>query len=831
MSVKYELVLPEQVDTLQLSSAVKTVLAASLNADKKIAVSTSSAVVRPTFQITTPNEPQPLVVKLIEPNAIVRFITGNTQLESKLIDFDEKSLYPAVSSISNLTPEVSEELSKLLPTSDTSAEAIILFGDLQALVMARTKVALAADASVTMWHQKLLNEPRIKSAILPVFKLDYARPPKNDKKSSSPAAAGAAAGVAAGVAAGAGATKSSASQSTPKSVEVPKAEGPTVDSNVELKPEQHPILPKKGSRNVLITSALPYVNNVPHLGNIVGSTLSADFYARYAKARGYNALFICGTDEYGTATETKALEEKVTPLELCTHFHKIHKEVYDWFGIEFDKFGRTSTDKQTEIAQEMFLKLLENKLLKEQTSTQLYCEEHQGFLSDRYVEGTCPRCHYEDARGDQCDGCGQLLDPLELIKPRCKLDNSTPVQRETKHMYLELDKIQPRLEEWLATASPPWPKNAQTIVRTWLKEGLRPRSITRDLKWGTPVPLEGYEKKVLYVWFDAPIGYPSITANYTDEWKQWWKPENPDDINLVQFMGKDNAPFHAVVFPSSEIGAKDGWKLVDYLSTTEFLNYEGGKFSKSRNIGVFGSDAKLTGISPSVWRYYLACARPETSDTQFSWADFVNRNNGELLANLGNFVNRVVKFTIAKYQGGVPQFTPPASDSAVLKEFNERLHQYVDAMERVQIREGIEIAMRFSARGNQYLQDSKLDNTLFAEHPELCAQVIGTSLNMIYVLSALIYPFMPDTSKQIWEQLNVPARTIPDDIDFAIKPGHHIGKAQYLFSRIDSSKIDEWFGKFGGGATLQKEIDEDRQLKKEKKLAKKAAMKGESETK
>lgn len=307
---------------------------------------------------------------------------------------------------------------------------------------------------------------------------------------------------------------------------------------------ENPILPEKGKRNTLVTSALPYVNNVPHLGNVIGSVLSADVYARYSKLRDRPTLFICGTDEYGTATETKALETGQTPKELCDEFHAKHKAVYDWFDIGFDYFGRTSTEKQTEIVQDIFLRLYENGYIEERTTTQPYCEKHSAFLADRFVEGTCPKCGYDDARGDQCDKCGGLLDPFELINPRCKIDGSQPVPRDTKHLFLALTKLQPTVNEWFQKTHKEygWPANAVSITQAWLTKGLEGRSITRDLKWGVPVPLEGFENKVFYVWFDACIGYPSITACYTDEWEKWWK--NPEDVRLYQFLGKDNTPFH-----------------------------------------------------------------------------------------------------------------------------------------------------------------------------------------------------------------------------------------------------------------------------------------------
>lgn len=578
-----------------------------------------------------------------------------------------------------------------------------------------------------------------------------------------------------------------------------------VQTGFLVNPASSNIVPKDNERNILISSALPYVNNVPHLGNIIGSVLSADIYARYAKNRNYNTLFVCGTDEYGTATETKALEDGVTPKELCDKFHAIHKDVYDWFNIGFDYFGRTTTELQTEIAQEMFMRLYNNDYLEEKTVEQLYCDEHHSFLADRFVEGTCPICKYEDARGDQCDKCGNLLDPLQLINPRCKVDNATPIVRQSTHIYIKLGDLEEELKVWIEESSSKgaWSKNARTITNSWTKRGLESRCITRDLKWGTPVPLKNYEEKVLYVWFDATIGYVSITANYfkdknLDDWKKWWK--NPENVDLYQFMGKDNVPFHTVVFPATQIGTRDNWTKLHHLSTTEYLQYEGGKFSKSRGVGVFGNNAKETGVSPSVWRYYLASVRPETSDSHFSWDEFVTKNNSELLANLGNFVNRLVKFAVAKYNGVIPKFDPSKIPNyeKFVTEVNELLKNYIENMEAVNLRRGLEIAMAISSRGNQFLQDNKLDNSLYDNQPDVSDAVVAVGLNLIYLVSAIISPYMPETRDQIDQMLNAPALSITDKFMLVLEAGHNIGKAQYLFKRIDEKKVEEWRSLYGG---------------------------------
>ena len=307
--------------------------------------------------------------------------------------------------------------------------------------------------------------------------------------------------------------------------------------------------------------------------------LSADVYARFCRLRGYNVVYVCGTDEYGTATETKAIEAGKTPQEICDYYHAIHADIYRWFDISFDHFGRTTTQQQTDIAQDIFNKCDSNGYLLADELEQLFCETDNRFLADRFVEGTCPHCAYPDARGDQCDSCGKLLNAIELIQPKCKLCKTAPIVRRSSHLFLDLGKLQHEsLAAWVdeRQVEGGWTDNAINITKAWLDGGLKPRCITRDLKWGTPVPKAGYEDKVFYVWFDAPIGYISITANYTPQWEQWWK--SPHNVQLYQFMGKDNVPFHCVIFPASLMGTRDPWTLVHHIDATEYLNYEGIKF-------------------------------------------------------------------------------------------------------------------------------------------------------------------------------------------------------------------------------------------------------------
>ena len=402
----------------------------------------------------------------------------------------------------------------------------------------------------------------------------------------------------------------------------------------------------------LITSALPYVNNIPHLGNLT-QVLSADVFARFCRSRGYETMYICGTDEYGTASETRALQEGVTPQELCDYYHEIHKAIYRWFDIDFDYFGRTSTPLQTEIVQAIFHACDVNGYITEKESEQLYCPECGRFLADRFVKGACPHCGNEDARGDQCEKCGTLLDPTELIDPKCSVCGSTPVVRKTKNLYLDLPKLLPRLQAWMDKASVEgfWAKNAVQTTASWIRDGLQERCITRDLKWGIPVNKPGYEDKVFYVWFDAPIGYISITANKTKDWEYWWR--DPENTELFQFIGKDNIPFHTVVFPAALLGTEEKWTMLHHMSSTEYLNYEGGKFSKSKGIGIFGNDVEETGIPADVWRFYMFYNRPEKSDFTFTWLDFQDKVNKELIGNLSNLVNRTLTFVKRFYDGSL----------------------------------------------------------------------------------------------------------------------------------------------------------------------------------
>ncbi len=498
----------------------------------------------------------------------------------------------------------------------------------------------------------------------------------------------------------------------------------------------------------LITSALPYVNNVPHLGNLI-QVLSADVFARFCRLAGYETLYVCGTDEYGTATETKAQEEGITPRELCDRFHILHRDIYAWFGIAFDKFGRTSTPRQTEIVQSLFKDLDAAGFIKQQTIEQLYCERCSRFLADRYVKGTCPSCGYDGARGDQCENCGKLLDPTELKEPKCSSCGSTPHFKSTTHLYIDLPSIKPKLEAWMKEASVRgfWANNAIQMTQAWIRDGLKERAITRDLKWGIPVPKAGFEDKVFYVWFDAPIGYISITATAADEmgfdWKSWWM--EPKDVELFQFIGKDNIPFHTVIFPSSLLGSGRDWTMLHHMSSTEYLNYESGKFSKSKGIGVFGNDAMESGIAADVWRFYIFFNRPEKSDYTFTWSEFQDKVNGELIGNLGNLVNRTLTF-VTRYYGGV--IPAGARDGAFWHEAAAIESSIKERLEGAELREAFREAFALSDLANKRFQDGEPWKTRISE-PEKAASLIRDLCYILRDLAVIVRPYLPATAERI----------------------------------------------------------------------------------
>lgn len=574
--------------------------------------------------------------------------------------------------------------------------------------------------------------------------------------------------------------------------------------------EDKEILPVKDKKNVLITSALPYVNNVPHLGNLIGAVLSADVFARFSRLRGWNTLYVCGTDEYGTATEFKAVMEKKSCKEICDHFNAIHNKIYKNFNIDFDIFSRTTTPKHKEIAQDIFLTIRDKGYFELKTMQQYFCENCQLPLADRFIRGICPHCKAVDAKGDQCDDCGKLTTPEDLKDPKCSICSNTPIQRETEHFFIDLQTLQPELEKWIEETSEigHWTANSIAISKAWLKDGLHPRCITRDLKWGVQVPVEGYEKKVFYVWFDAPIGYISITANYTDEWKQWW--QNPENVKLYQFMGKDNVPFHTVVFPSTLIATRQNWTKIHHISTTEYLQYEGCKFSKSKGTGVFGDDVEKTGIPIDVWRYYLLINRPEQGDSFFNWDDVQCKNNNELIMNPGNLANRVLNYIYKNKDKVVPSIDKSLlseGDKAFLQQLTDQFKRYVESMEFVKLKDGLKKVMEFSSLLNKFMQD----NEIWSKDTDKIRQdiVLNILANGIRLLAVMFEPFIPGFSAKLYYFLGFSERTLKDEVYIetvlgftnneqlldSIPAGQVMNQPIPIFEKIE--KVDQWRSVFG----------------------------------
>ena len=561
----------------------------------------------------------------------------------------------------------------------------------------------------------------------------------------------------------------------------------------------------------LITSALPYVNNIPHLGNLM-QVLSADVFARFCRSRGYETMYICGTDEYGTASETRALQEGVTPRELCDHYHEIHKSIYQWFDISFDYFGRTSTPKQTEIVQHIFAECDRNGYITEKETEQLYCPDCHRFLADRFVSGTCPHCGYEGARGDQCEKCGTLLDPTELVDPRCSVCGATPVLRKTKNLYINLPKLLPVFSAWMDKASVDgfWAKNAVQITASWLRDGLQERCITRDLKWGIPVNKPGYEDKVFYVWFDAPIGYISITANKTDDWEYWWR--DPENTELYQFIGKDNIPFHTVVFPCSLLATGEEWTMLYHMSSTEYLNYEGGKFSKSKGIGIFGNDVEETGIPADAWRFYMFYNRPEKSDFTFTWADFQEKINKELIGNLSNLVNRTLTFVERFYGGSVGD---GELDEDIVRAAKEKEEAITAALERADERDAIRMIFELSDVGNKAFQDGEPWKKR-KDDPEAAAKLLRTLLYLIRDLGVMVTPYMPSTGRRIlsfigsedaaWESVGSFSGEI------AVKG------AELLFQKLEDGRVAELRERYSGSQQERSEREKNASQKEGKEM-------------
>ncbi len=549
----------------------------------------------------------------------------------------------------------------------------------------------------------------------------------------------------------------------------------------------------KEYKRYLITSALPYANGPVHIGHLAGVYVPSDIYTRYLRLKGYDVISVCGSDEHGVPITIKARKEGITPQQVVDRYHEIIEKSFRRLGMSFDIYSRTSSPTHRVTASEFFRKLYDEGKFIEQTTEQFYDEEAQTFLADRYIIGECPHCHNEKAYGDQCEKCGSTLSSNELINPRSAVSGAVPVKRETKHWYLPLDKYEGFLREWILEGHKEWKSNVYGQCKSWLDLGLQPRAVSRDLDWGIPVPVEGADGKVLYVWFDAPIGYISATKDLTPDWEKYWKSE---DTKMVHFIGKDNIVFHCIVFPSM-LKAHGGYILPENVPANEFLNLEGDKISTSQNWAVWLHEYldEFPG-KEDVLRYVLCANAPETKDNDFTWKDFQSRNNSELVAVLGNFVNRALVLTKKYYDGVVPERGALTEyDEATIEEMQQIKASLERNIEHYHFREALKDAMQFARIGNKYLADTEPWKVVKSD-----AERVKTILNIALQITAntaiAIEPFMPFSAEKILKMLAVDKFSWEDMGSMELIPaGHTIGEAQLLFEKIEDDVIQKQLDK------------------------------------
>ena len=545
---------------------------------------------------------------------------------------------------------------------------------------------------------------------------------------------------------------------------------------------------KKEFKRYLVTSALPYANGPVHIGHLAGVYVPSDIYVRYLRQRGADVISVCGSDEHGVPITIKARKEGVTPQDIVDKYHNIIKSSFERLGMSFDIYSRTSSATHAKTASDFFRTLYDKGEFTEATSQQYYDEEAQTFLADRYITGTCPKCGNERAYGDQCEKCGSTLNATDLIDPKSAVSGSKPVMRETKHWYLPLDKHEQMLREWILEGHKEWKSNVYGQCKSWLDGGLQPRAVSRDLDWGIPVPVEGAEGKVLYVWFDAPIGYISATKDLTPDWEKYWKSE---DTKMVHFIGKDNIVFHCIVFPSM-LKAHGGYILPENVPANEFLNLEGDKISTSRNWAVWLHEYldEFPG-KEDVLRYVLCANAPETKDNDFTWKDFQARNNNELVAILGNFVNRALVLTQKYYEGVVPAAGELTDyDRETLAEMPKIRKALEENIEGYRFREALKEAMNLARLGNKYLADTEPWKVVKTD-PERVKTILNIALQITAELSIAIEPFMPFSAAKIIKMLNIEKLDWERLGDAEVLPaGHVIGKAELLFEKIEDSVVE-----------------------------------------
>ncbi len=541
-------------------------------------------------------------------------------------------------------------------------------------------------------------------------------------------------------------------------------------------------------KRYLVTSALPYANGPIHIGHLAGVYIPSDIYTRYLRLRGREVISVCGSDEHGVPITIKAKREGITPQQVVDRYHNIIKESFVKLGMSFDIYSRTSSPTHAATASEFFKKLYEEGKFIERTTEQFYDVEAQTFLADRYITGTCPRCQNEKAYGDQCEKCGSTLSPDELIEPHSALSGSVPIKKETTHWYLPLDQYEPFLKEWILDGHKEWKSNVYGQCKSWIDGGLQPRAVSRDLDWGIPVPVEGAEGKVLYVWFDAPIGYISATKDVTPEWEKYWKDE---ETKMVHFIGKDNIVFHCIVFPSM-LKAHGDYILPENVPANEFLNLEGDKISTSRGWAVWLHEylEEFPG-KEDVLRYVLCANAPESKDNDFTWKDYQARNNNELVAILGNFVNRALVLTKKYYDGVVPACGELTDyDRETIAELATIKASLESNIEAYKFREALKDAMNVARIGNKYLADTEAWKVIKSD-PKRVETILNIALQITANITIVIEPFMPFSAQKIVDMLGVSRfdweRLGSMDL---ISAGHKIGEPTLLFEKIEDSVVE-----------------------------------------
>lgn len=560
----------------------------------------------------------------------------------------------------------------------------------------------------------------------------------------------------------------------------------------------------------LITSALPYINGVKHLGNLVGSMLPADVYARYLRGRGHDVLYICATDEHGTPAELAAAAAGLEVADYCAREHRVQADLGVRYGLSWDHFGRSSSPQNADLTRHLAEQLRANDLIEERVTEQVYSIDDGRFLPDRYIIGTCPHCGYPRARGDQCENCTRLLEPAQLIDARSAISGSTNLERRTtKHLYLRQSLMADRIRAWI-DAKDDWPVLVTSIARNWLQVGLEDRSITRDLRWGVPVGWTGWEDKVFYVWFDAPIEYIGATKEWADarpelrrDWRGWWDAES--DVRYLQFMGKDNIPFHTINFPVTIMGSAEPWKLVDYIKGFNYLTYYGGKFSTSEHRGIF-MDAAIDLLPADYWRYWLLANAPESDDSEFTWEAFALGVNKDLAGIFGNFVTRTLKFTERRFGALVPEGGVPGPDEEQLsREVDEALASYAAEMEAIRFRPAAFALRTLWTLGNQYLDRCAPWNE---SDPARVACVLRTAINLARIEAVVSRPFVPFASERLATDLGLTEAeqswpgAAAEELR-VLQPGRSLLVGPALFPRIgDRSTLASWITemetRFGG---------------------------------